>query len=112
MFKINRAAIALSIGLAISAGAASAADVVGSPAQYGRHALTANATREIVIDAKTKWVNVTNGETVHFIKDDKSFTWRFDVLGDETSFRLSQIAPADFNVEGLRVYVAANPSYR
>lgn len=111
MFKLNRAAaLILSLGLAMSA--AGAADVMGTPSQYGRHALIANAEREIVVDAGTKWINVTNGETVRITKDGKSFTWRFDVLGDETSFRLSQIAPADFNVEGVRVFVAANPTYR
>ena len=112
MFKLNRTAVVLSLILAASAATAGAADVAGTPAQYGRHALTANAKREIVIDANTKWVNVTNGETVRFTKDGKSFTWRFEVLGNETSFHLSQIAPADFNVDGLRVFVAANPTYR
>jgi|SRR5471032_518267 len=109
MFKLNHAALILSLALAMSA--AGAADVAG-PAHYGRHALIANAEREIVIDASTKWINVTNGETVRITKDGKSFTWRFDVLGDETSFHLSEIAPADFKVDGVRVFVAANPTYR
>lgn len=110
MFTLNRAAVVLSLGLAMSA--AGATDVIGTPAQYGRHALAATADREIVIDAGTKWVNVTNGETVRFTKDGKSFTWHFQTVGDETSFQLSQIAPADFKVEGLRVFVAADPTYR
>jgi|GEM_PF-330803 len=110
MFKLNRAAVMLSLVLAVSA--AGAADMAETPAQYGRHALSANAEREIVIDAGTKWVNVSNGETVRFTKDGKSFTWRFEVLGNESSFHLSQIAPADFKVDGLRVFVAANPTYR
>jgi len=110
MLKLNHAALMLSLALAMSS--AGAADAPDAPARYGRHALVANAEREIVIDASTKWINVTNGETVRFSKDGKSFTWRFDVLGDETSFHLSQIAPADFNVEGVRVFVAANPTYR
>ena len=110
MFKLNRAAVVLSLGLAMSAAGAASAE--GAPAQYGRHALAVNAEREIIIDAGTKWVNVTNGETVRFTKDGKTFTWRFEVLGDETSFQLSKIALADFNVGELRVFVAANPTYR
>src|SRR5471030_2491682 len=97
MFKLNRAAVVLSLILAASAATAGAADVAGTPAQYGRHALTANAKREIVIDANTKWVNVTNGETVRFTKDGKSFTWRFEVLGNETSFDLSRLIDARNN---------------
>jgi len=101
MFKLNRAVVVLSIGLAMSA--AGAAGVAGTPAQYGSQALNATADREIAIDASTKWINVTDGETVQFTKNGHSFTWHFATLNGETSFQLSQIAPLEFNVEGLRV---------
>ena len=110
MFELNHAAVVLSLGLAMSA--AGAASMAGTPAQYGSHALSATADREIVIDASTKWLNVTNGETVQFTKNGKSFVWHFETLSDQASFQLSQIAPFDFNVEGLRVFVAADPTYR
>lgn len=113
MFTLNRAAIALSFGLALAASSAGAADLPNKPAPYGNRALADKADREIVITADTKWVNVTNGETVQFTMNGKSFTWHFRTIGDEVAFNLSKIAPPDFdNVDKLRVFVAADPTYR
>ncbi|WP_295994165.1 CzcE family metal-binding protein [Rugamonas sp.] len=113
MFTFNRTALVLSFGLALAAGTAAAADLPNKPAPYGNRALSDKADREIVITADTKWINVTNGETVQFTMDGKSFTWHFRTVGDEVAFQLSKIAPPDFsNVDKLRVFVAADPTYR
>ena len=87
-------------------GAATAANV------YGSAASAASAQREIDVTATTKWVNVTNGETVRFNVDGQSFAWNFGTLRNETSFDLSAIAPKDVHVPMVRVYVASNPLYR
>lgn len=63
------------------------------------------ASRTIVITPQTKYANVTRGEVVTFQNGDKSFTWNFDTLGAPT-FRLAEIAPKDFGIGHVQVYVA------
>lgn len=71
-----------------------------------------NADRTIVLDAATKWVNVTGGETVKFIVNGKSFSWRFDTNNLAPVFDLDQIAPAGMlSGQRIKVYVAPDPLY-
>jgi len=115
MLNFKRATIALAFaGLSSSAllVSAHAAPPSGSAADFGTQVADNAAMRTIAINADTKWVNVTNGETVQFNVNGVSFSWHFDTYQDETSFDLVKIAPAGVMVGNVRVYVAANPLYR
>jgi hypothetical protein len=70
-----------------------------------------NTGRLIRIDEHTRWVNVTNGDTVRFDVDGKTFTYTFDAWNSVNSLELSAIAPADVSVPKVRVYIAQNPLY-
>jgi hypothetical protein len=93
------------VGLPLTSMAANKANVNGTAA-------TANAsTRVINILPKTKYVNVTQGDTVKFVVGEKSFAWHFDTLRASDSFLLSKIAPADIDKHRVLVHVAPNPLY-
>lgn len=115
MLKINGTTLTLTIAILASTalGAnASAAGLTGTAADFGAIAVADSGTRLIIIDDRTKSINVVNGETVQFNINGKMFTWHFDTFHDETSFDLSKIAPPELVTQGIRVYVAANPLYR
>src|SRR3979490_449622 len=80
------AALALSAFSLAATAAVTEADVLGHPAQL------AAAQRTIVINAKTKWVNVKHGETVRFVAGGRAFPWGFG--GPASSFELHRVAPA------------------
>jgi len=62
--------------------------------------------REIRLSASTMAVNVTRGETVRFLVNGKSFSWRFDTLGTPV-FELRRIAPAGvLGDRAIRAYVS------
>lgn len=64
--------------------------------------------RQIELRAGDKYVNVTRDEAVLIKADGKTFAWKFDTLGT-SPFLLSEIAPKDINVKGVKVYVSENP---
>src|SRR6266851_1821022 len=66
------AALALSAFSLAATATVTEADVLGHSVQL------AAAQRTIVINAKTKWVNVKHGETVRFVAGGQEFTWAFD----------------------------------
>ena len=74
---------------------------------YG-YAAPSAASREVTIEAGTKYLNVAQQETVKINVGGKSVNWTFDTLGTQP-FPLSQIVPGAGNVT---VYVATNPMYR
>lgn len=68
--------------------------------------------RTIVLDAGTKWVNVTGGEKIKFVADGKSFSWLFDNYGNSMAFGLERIAPAGIlSGRPIKVYVAQELQY-
>ena len=67
------------------------------------------ATRTIQIDAKTKYVNVTEHEAVRFQANGNAFAIRF--FGEYPVFDLNQLAPAGALDHKVRVYVAPDPLY-
>lgn len=114
MMNFKRAsALLLAIGVtsALFAGVAQAAAPSGTSADFGSAASTVAAERQIDLTGATKSVNVSDGETVRFTANGKSFTWHFDTYANRGTFELSKIAPADVMVDGVHVYVAANPVY-
>lgn len=102
--------------LSLIAGAAFAA-TLAAPAQAMVHtpnrADIGNAApgaggRVIVIDAHTRWVNVTNGETVQFDVNGHRFTFTFDAGNNLNVVNLSAFAPADVMAPMVPVYIAPN----
>lgn len=68
--------------------------------------------RAIAIDANTKWVNVTGGETIKFVANGRSFSWLFDTYASSLVFDLDRIAPAGMlGGQRVKVYVAPDPQY-
>lgn len=76
-------------------------------APYG-YAATGHPERIIVIDADTRWINVTRFETIELRVNGKSVVWTFDTFGTRP-FPLSSVIPG---VSGVTVYVEESPLYR
>lgn len=110
--------LAIAGAFAVSAPAFAAHPTVspnlGTPVHNGiaDRTVAKSADRTIVLDADTKWVNVTGGETIRFVAGGKSFSWLFDTYSASPVFELNQIAPAGMlDDRSIKVYVAADPLY-
>ena len=96
--------VALTLGLAsLSAYAFQSHSLIGELVPLSA------ATRTIQIEARTKYVNVTEHETVKFDAGDHAFAIRF--AGGSPVFDLNQLAPAGALDHNVRVYVAPDPQY-
>lgn len=102
---------ALAILCAALATSALAAGPTGTAADYGSAAPHAAAQRTITLQADTRHINVTRGETVTIARAGQRFTWHVHTFSNQTVFALADIAPQDMAVDGIAVYVAANPLY-
>ncbi|SDE95388.1 Heavy-metal resistance protein CzcE [Massilia sp. PDC64] len=106
--------LALSI-LALAAfatGTAGATPRPSMPMDFGRVVMSDVADRDVTVDASTRWVNVTNGQTVRFTVGGQRFTFVFDAWPTTDSIPLSAIAPKGVTVPDVRVYIAPNPLYQ
>ena len=95
--------------LSLSAAAAMRTDLLGEPVQPAsaeRTIVTALAGRTIDITGGTKWVNVNHGEVIRFVSNGREFTWYFDGAAQTQPFDMTEIAPAGFVDQGVKVYVA------
>ena len=108
---LNTHRSALAILCAILATSASAAGPTGTAADYGTPAHHGAAQRTIELQADTRHINVTRGETVTIARAGQRFTWHVQTFNNKTVFALSAIAPKDMPVDGIQVYVAGNPLY-
>ena len=112
MLNTPRSAVAmLCAALAAFATSAIAAGPTGTPADYGSSAPHAAAQRSIELQPDTRHINVTRGETVTIARAGQRFTWHVQTFSNKTVFALAAIAPQDMPVDGIKVYVAANPQY-
>lgn len=102
---------ALALLCATLAFSAHAAGPAGNAADYGAPAAPSAATRSITVDSTTRHINVMRGETVTIIRDGQRFSWQVDTYSNRTRFALAEIAPEGMMVDGVIVYVAANPLY-
>jgi hypothetical protein len=93
------------------ANATQAGEPGGTSADFGSAAPAAAPATVINLAASTIYVNVSDGDTVRFVQGDTSFTWHFEIFPSHDVFKLSNIAPATMHVDGIKVYVAANPLY-
>jgi Heavy-metal resistance protein CzcE len=67
------------------------------------------ASRTIVINDNTKWVNVTHGDVVKFVANGQEFAFAFDGQPFE-SIDLAQIAPSGALAHTVQVYIAPTES--
>jgi hypothetical protein len=107
MTKLTR-----TLALSIFALAAGTAGAMPRPMNAGRVIMSDTADRDVAIDASTRWVNVTNGQTVRFDVGGQRFTFVFDAWPSTDSVPLSAIAPKGVTVPDVRVYIAPNPLYQ
>lgn len=98
-------------GAAIASTSASAATFRGVSDDYGQVVTTSAVDKVVKVDASTRWFNVTDGQTVRFDVDGKSFTFNFATWPGDQQVDLSTIAPKDMVVPNVRVYIAPNPLY-
>lgn len=105
--------VALAFGLALSATVATAAmdsTMTNGKSVYGAVAPASQAAKVVDVN-KASTLNIDCGETVNFRNGDKSFSWKFDVVGHRV-VDLQAIAPAGFSSKPLKVYVARNDGER
>jgi hypothetical protein len=70
-------------------------------------------SRTVVIDEKTKWINVREDETIRFVVggagEQKNFAWKFDMSDRDVDLR--QLAPKGLlGDRSIRVYVSPSQS--
>jgi hypothetical protein len=94
------------------AGASQAAGRDHEAGWYGVAVPAQAAQRKIEIKADTRWVNVTNGETVTFVSEGQSFTFHFQTYPNTQVVDLATLAPSGVSVKPVRVYVAESMENR
>lgn len=109
MWKLNKV-YALIIS-AVLANAAMAFDRTGTNAAYGTVTPDSSVGRMITVSPTSKYINVTNGETVSISANGKTFSWQVRTFPHETAFDLSKVAPQGVAVPDVKVYVAPDPRY-
>ena len=87
------------------------------PSIYGTPAEGRSADRIVRVSDSARSINVAYGETVTFVVNgengsERSFAWRFDVSPALSHVDLSDVAPADLDVQKVRVFVAPDARYR
>ena len=83
---------------------------------FGTPAENQKVDETVHLGPGSRWVNINYGETVRFVAQgsdgsEHSFAWRFNVSPNVDSVGLGEVAPADFPVRQVRVYVEADPRY-
>lgn len=107
--KLNK--VSVLIISAVLANAAMALDRTGTNADYGTVVRDASFGRMITPSPMSKYINVTNGETVSISANGKTFSWQVRTFPHESVFDLSKVAPQDVSVPDVKVYVAPDPGY-
>jgi hypothetical protein len=88
-----------------------------SPSVYGTSVQADTADRIVRLAPDSHSINVAYGESVEFIVRgesgaERSFAWRFDGSPSRSYVDLSEVAPAGFPDQSLRVFVAPDARYR
>jgi len=87
-----------------------------NPTEFGSPAKPDAAARIVRLKSGSHWVNVAYDESVTFVVKsetglERSFAWRFNVAPNTSHVDLSDVAPADLPVRGVRVFVTPDPRY-
>ncbi|MDH0863845.1 CzcE family metal-binding protein [Mitsuaria sp. GD03876] len=103
-------ATGLFAGIAGPAAAQSSERLMNGNSVYG--VPFAGAKADVVVDLNARQsLDIVCGQTVQFRQGDKSFTWKFDVVGHR-SVDLAKIAPAGFVTKPFTVHVEKNDGER
>jgi hypothetical protein len=94
--------IALGAATSFNAGAATSANFIGEAAPLSA------ASRTIVINGNTRWVNVTHGETVKFVVNGNAFAVNFNG-GFSDNANLQRLAPQGLLDHRVDAVVEAGP---
>lgn len=94
------------------AGAVHAAGPTGTAADYGTVISTGAAARTVDVTAHTRFIHVSNGDTLTFRLGGQSLTWQVDTFPNVHAFRLSSIMPAAAAMGEVWVHVSAPEQYR
>ena len=104
-YSARRIALIVAVAALLSGPALAQQELLGGPASPD-----GPVDREVRIDAKTRWVNVTQDETIRFVLSgpggERVFAWRFET--QHFAMDLGRIAPAGTIDRVIRVYVAPN----
>lgn len=87
----------------LSAGVSASAFALTPTDQYGSAVMSNAAQRTVVVNDKTRFINVKHGETVTIRDGENSVSWTFDGTGG--AFDLSKILPAAGAGHAIEVYV-------
>jgi hypothetical protein len=106
---MNPIRIAVAAGIiALGAAASFAANAETRASYVGVAAPLSAATRTVVIDGNTRWVNVTHGETVKFVVNGNAFAVNFNGdFGDNAN--LQRLAPDGLLDHRVNAVVEAGP---
>lgn len=78
--------------------------------KFGNAASSSSAQRTVKLDQNSKYINVTQGETITFVFEGNSFTWNFDTFGTPV-FNLKDIAPKNINTQNIIIYTREDPTF-
>jgi hypothetical protein len=110
MLKLIRMASLVAASMILSAAANASPSCSPSYAHgYGALADGRAFHRQVVVDSRTRWVNVTEGEVIRFVVraqsgEETSFTWDFDTWGGRAA-DLGCLAPAGMSAPHIKVYI-------
>lgn len=107
--KFSTAAIAMALALVAASATAGDRRATSAPSSYGVAVVGPTVPAQTVDVSKLQrsHVNVRCGDVVVFRNGDRSFAWKFDVIGHR-AIDLAKIAPQGFSTKPLKVYVASN----
>jgi hypothetical protein len=77
---------------------------------FGEAVPSLPATKTVVLSDSTKYFNVTNGDVVKVVHNDREIVWRFDGIKD--NFNLQEILPAEMVNHRITVYVSHDGDYQ
>jgi hypothetical protein len=104
-------AAAFVIGAPAFANHPAASPILGAPVHDGGGSLKLSPDRTVAIDAGTRWVNVTGGETIRFVVDGQSFYWAFNTFTHAPAFALGAIAPRGTPHASVKIFVSPDPAF-
>jgi hypothetical protein len=93
--------------LVLGATAIASANADTLPSWLGQPTPSDQADRTIVIDAGTRWANVTQGEKVKFVANGQEFVVDFNGVAGNAD--LGNFAPSGVLDHKVRVYVGESP---
>jgi hypothetical protein len=85
--------------------------IAGDNDLIGEIAPPTAATRTIVIDHDTQYVNVRGGDIVKFVVHNKDYVWNFDAADNINVVDLNKLLPSDILHHAVKVYIGRNPLY-